>query len=56
MDPPNPDTTQESLATTPTVKVEVVLAWGPPLRLMVWPVKTLVSEVPPASVSVRVAV
>ena len=44
------------MVTTPTVKVELVRAWGPPLRLMVWPVKTLVSEVPAASVSVTVAV
>ena len=34
----------------------MVPACGPPLRLMVCPVKTLVSEVPPASVSVTEAV
>src|SRR5205823_8513392 len=33
-----------------------VRADGPPLRLMVWPVKTWVVEVPPLLVSVTVAV
>ena len=35
--PRQPDTVQESVAATPTSKVELVSAWGPPLRLMVCP-------------------
>ena len=34
----------------------LVVAEGPPLRDMVWPVKTWVSEVPAASVTVKVTV
>ena len=36
--------------------MRVVVAAGPPLRLMVWPVKTWVVDVPVESVTVRVAV
>jgi hypothetical protein len=39
-----------------SVKVRVVCALLPPLRLIVWPVKTLVVDVPAESVSVRVTV
>ena len=39
-----------------TTASAVVTAWGPPLRLMVWPVNTSVVEVPPELVSVNVTV
>ena len=56
LDVRKPGTTHVSDVTTPTSKVELVLACGPPSRLMVCPVKTLVREVPAASVSVTEAV
>jgi hypothetical protein len=39
-----------------TCSVRIVWALSPPLRLIVWPVKTWVVEVPAESVSVSVAV